>query len=98
MSVCGGGRGVEVRRRYTLYGDHCPPAKSGMHGTGVFRKHNGWGNILCVYIQARIQGGAKGALAPPPPKKNFPPNNLRQHNSQARIQGGAKGALAPPPT
>ena len=39
-------------------------------------------------VQARIQGGAKGALAPPP-QKIAPPN------SQVRIQGGQEG-LAPP--
>ena len=37
---------------------------------------------------ARIQGGAKGALAPPPS-----PQNIAPPNSEAR----AKRALAPPP-
>ena len=35
-------------------------------------------------------GGPRGPCPPP----QFPPNNLRQHNSQARIQGG-QGGLAP---
>ena len=42
-----------------------------------------------VCMQARIQGGAKGALPPPSPQKIAPPN------SQARIQGGQEG-LGPP--
>ena len=42
-------------------------------------------------------GGPRGPW-PPSPQTNFPPNNLRQHNSQARIQGGgARGPYPPPP-
>ena len=63
VSVCGGGRGVEVRRRYTLYGDHCPPAKSGMHGTGVFQKHNG-GGTYCVYILGCIHSNCNVDTGP----------------------------------
>ena len=52
-----------TRRRYTLYGDHCPPAKSGMHGTGVFRKHNGWGTY-CVYILGCIHSNCNVDTSP----------------------------------
>ena len=50
-----------TRSRYTLYGDHCPPAKS---GTGVFRKHNGLGKISCVYILGCIHSNCNVGTGP----------------------------------
>ena len=52
-----------------------------------------YGRCLCltlslVYIHARIQGGAKGALAPPPSPQNIAPQIVRR---------GPRGPCPPPP-